>query len=334
MQTELLPDPEDLWWSWVVLAAVHAAEGEQRVSLDPREHVLRLDLEDGSWLRLQRFRGGRATLWGRANHDSTPPSEPPLAEAPEWANSDALDKDAAELGFLAWWRRGEWDTSTETDDRGPVQLLQTVLATDPHAVTLVRQRKSAEFVERFAPEGDTDAVLGVLDRAYTRAEPGDQASISALLISQIHEQMRVTREFDRLLSPRPPVLVQWSRVHGLRLPMEYAVRVEQGRFITGAGFGRLPEPATASLDNVLRRLHAEEASQESGAWLFARVRYDGRAIRFDRAFDSWPGWFGATRDQGPGMTALHWEMQQRSAQWRPAWASLLRPPAAPSPRSR
>lgn len=324
MQPDLLPHPEDLWWSWTVAAAGQAARGEDGIGLDTAEHVLRLATRDGSWVRMQRFRGGRAVLWGRwtdSSDDATTRSMDPLGGVPAWALSDAVIADADEIGFLAWWRRGEWDTSTPVDDPGSVRLLQSVLSSDPKAVRLARHGEPA--LTDYLPEGDHDAAMDLVGRARSCAEPATQRTIRTLLLDQIHQQMRQTREVGRMLTARPPVLVQWSRVHRLRLPFEYAVRTERVNLIPGLGVGRLPEPATASLHNVLRRLYAEEAGEESGAWLFARVTYDGATIAFDRAFDSWPGWFETVDDPGPGLPLLRWEMEQRSPEWRPAWASLL-----------
>jgi hypothetical protein len=86
----------------------------------------------------------------------------------------------------------------------------------------------------------------------------------------------------------------------------------------------LPAPTVRTLNNVLRALHRNEATEESGAWLFARVTSDGVVVRFDRAFDSWPEWYQVHHaSQGPSLEDLAWEMWQRDRHWRPAWASLL-----------
>jgi hypothetical protein len=87
---------------------------------------------------------------------------------------------------------------------------------------------------------------------------------------------------------------------------------------------RLPAASERSLTNVLSTLHREEATEESGAWLFARVTSDGVVVRFDRAFDSWPEWYQVHHaNQGPSLDDLAWEMAQRAHEWQPAWASLL-----------
>ncbi len=75
----------------------------------------------------------------------------------------------------------------------------------------------------------------------------------------------------------------------------------------------IPDPARHSLTNVLHALHSDEATEESGAWLFARVTSDGVVVRFDRAFDSWPEWYQVHHsDQGPSLEDLAWEMSQRT----------------------
>ena len=121
--------------------------------------------------------------------------------------------------------------------------------------------------------------------------------------------------------------MQWSRINGPGVPFEYAVMAVRDRITPAPTNTRLPAPAQRSLTNVLRNLHREEASEESGAWLFARVTSDGVVVRFDRAFDSWPAWYQVQHaSQGPSLDDLAWEMGQRAPQWRPTWASLLPPP--------
>jgi hypothetical protein len=108
------------------------------------------------------------------------------------------------------------------------------------------------------------------------------------------------------------------------VPFEYAVLVTRDRVSTAPTNTLLPEPAETTLTNVLLTLHREEANEESGAWLFARVTSDGVVVRFDRAFDSWPEWYQVNHaSEGPSLEDLAWEMWQRDREWRPAWASLL-----------
>jgi hypothetical protein len=100
--------------------------------------------------------------------------------------------------------------------------------------------------------------------------------------------------------------------------------VMRDRIIPAPTNTRLPAPVVRTLTNVVGSLHRDEASEESGAWLFARVTSDGVMVRFDRAFDSWPDWFQVHHaSDGPSLEDLAWEMGQRTPQWRPAWASLL-----------
>ena len=96
------------------------------------------------------------------------------------------------------------------------------------------------------------------------------------------------------------------------------------RIFPAPGNTEMPEHSEKSLTNVLARLHRDEATEDSGAWLFARVTSDGVVVRFDRAFDSWPPWYQVRHvTDGPSLEALAWEMAQRTQAWVPAWASLL-----------
>ncbi len=75
---------------------------------------------------------------------------------------------------------------------------------------------------------------------------------------------------------------------------------------------------------MLGSLHRDEAGEESGAWLFARVTSDGVVVSIDRAFDSWPPWYQVQHaGDGPSLEDLAWEMGQRGRRWLPPWASLL-----------
>ena len=144
------------------------------------------------------------------------------------------------------------------------------------------------------------------------------------LRDQIHGQMRDAVEADRMLMQRPPVLVHWSRINGPQLPFEYAVMVIRDRIVPAPTNTPMSELAVSSLTNVLAALHRDEAAEESGAWLFARVSSDGVGVRFDRAFDSWPSWYEVHHaSDGPSLDDLAWEMAQRHQPWLPAWASLL-----------
>ena len=160
--------------------------------------------------------------------------------------------------------------------------------------------------------------------AAAEPPPVSAGSVRSRLRHQIHDQMRESSETDRMLMRRPPILVQWSRINGPSVPFEHAVLAVRRGFRPCATNTPLPETAEHTLTNVLRSLHTEEASEDSGAWLFARVVSDGVVISVDRAFDSWPRWYPTAHvSQGPALEDLAWEMSQRQPQWRPAWASLL-----------
>ena len=99
--------------------------------------------------------------------------------------------------------------------------------------------------------------------------------------------------------------MQWSRVNGPAVPFEYVVMITRDRLVAAPTNSRLPAPAERSLANVLRALHREEANEEYGAWMFARVTSDGVVVGFDRAFDSWPWWFQLhDSSEGPSLEDL------------------------------
>ena len=85
-----------------------------------------------------------------------------------------------------------------------------------------------------------------------------------------------------------------------------------------------PRSARSTLRHVLEHLHRQEASEDHGAWLFARVHSDGAVVRLDRAFDHWPRWWRAAGPgQGHSLADLRWEIDQRAEAWRPAWSALV-----------
>lgn len=317
-----LPNAEDLWWSWVVLAALHRAVGNDACRFQAKDMLLTLDSPDGSWLRMQRTHGSRTVLWGRSAQ--APPS-PPDARlgAPDWALSDATEE--RRPTFLAWHAHDEWDTSAPCNDEGAIHLLRPLLTVDPRIVALGRDgRLTPEELASYANGDHLEEAAEIARLAASRAPRTSRGSVRSRLRDQIHGQMRDTVDIDRELMQRPPILVQWSRANGPDIPFEYAVMVVQGRVIPSPVNSRLRVPVVRSLTNVLRTLHQEEASEESGAWLFSRVTSDGVVVRFDRAFDSWPPWYQVRHtNQGPSLEDLAWEMAQRTASWRPAWASLL-----------
>lgn len=322
VEPDELPDAEDLWWSWVVLASTHLDEGDDSCRFDRDRLMLSLDNADGSWLRMQRTQGRRLVLWGRS---ALAPATPPDARlgAPDWALSE--DTGPRRPTFFAWWAHGEWDASSPCNDTGALHLLRPLLTVDPKAVALARSGDAT--VETLAPYVGEDHLAEAVDlvgAAAATAPSRAGGSIWTRLRDQIHGQMRDSTDLDRMLMQRPPALVQWSRINGPQMPFEYAVLVTRDRITPAPTNTSLPESVVSSLTNVLLTLHHDEASEDSGAWLFARVTSDGVVVRFDRAFDSWPAWYQVQHaSEGPSLEDLAWEMWQRDRAWRPAWASLL-----------
>jgi hypothetical protein len=323
VEPDYLPEPDDLWWSWVALAALHRATGDPRCRYHVHGQVLHLELDDGSWIRMQRTLGSRTTLWGRSSRAPAALTDPRTL-APDWALTAATQD--REPSFVVWHAHGEWDSSTPGTDEGAVHLLRPLLTVDPRVVDLVRSGAvTPEQLRPYAHGEHLDAAAEVALLASADLDPAPPPSaVHSRLRDQIHGQMRDTHETERVLMQRPPTLVQWSRVNGPSVPFEYAVMIIRDRFVPAPTNTHLPAPAERSLGNVLRTLHREEASEEYGAWLFARVTSDGVVVGFDRAFDSWPEWFRLQRSsEGPSLEDLSWEMWQRDRHWRPAWASLL-----------
>ncbi|HET7350223.1 MAG TPA: hypothetical protein VFJ28_04750 [Marmoricola sp.] len=322
MEIDDLPDPADLWWSWVFLAALHRAGHDAACGYDERHGVLHLDAADGSWLRLQRVLRTRSVLWGRSTQ--VPPAPPDARHgAPDWAVTDATL--ARRPSFMAWHAHGEWDHSSPAEDTGVVHLLRPILGVDPHAAAVVRAGTTdAAALAPWIDGPHLDEAVALVRAAAAGSPTRRLGAVRTRLRDQIHEQMRESPERDRMLIQRPPSLVHWARVNGPDVPFEYAVMALRGRMTTSAYNTRLPRATVHTLDNVLAALHHEEASTESGAWLFARVTFDGTLVSFDRAFDSWPEWYRVVNaGEGPGLEDLAWEMAQRSAPWRPTWSRLL-----------
>jgi hypothetical protein len=320
---EDLPDAEDLWWSWVVLAALHRAVGNDACRFEARTLLLSLDSADG-WLRMQKTHGSRSVLWGRSALAAEAPDDA-RRHAPDWALSDATDE--RRPTFMAWHAHGEWDGSALGVDEGALHLLRPLLTVDPRIVALGREgRLTPEELATYAHGDHLEEAAKIARLAAVSAPRTVRGTVSSRLREQIHEQMRVTEDIDRELMQRPPLLVQWSRASGPGVPFDYAVMAVRGRIIPSPYSSRLPSPVVRSLSNVLRTLHQEESGWESGGWLFARATSDGVVIRLDRAFDGWPPWY-QVRDnsQGPSLQDLAWEMAQRTPMWRPPWARLLPP---------
>lgn len=322
MQPDVLPDPGDLWWSWVALAALSRASGDDSCRFDAGQRMLHLDLPDGSWLRMQRVLGSRTTLWGRSLRAPRVMRDP-RELAPDWAVTEAAL--GREPSFVAWHAHGEWDTSSPGTDEGAAHLLRPLLTVDPRAIEAVRGgRVDPEALSAWTDGGDVRSAVEVVLQAAATAATASYGAVRTRLRNQIHEQMRDAAETDRVLMQRPPALVRWSRVNGPGHAFEHAVLATPRGLVPSPMNTPLAEPAARTLANVLATLHREEADEESGAWLFARATSDGVGVRFTRAFDSWPQWFRVQdSDQGPSMDDLAWEMDQRAPRWRPAWASLL-----------
>ena len=133
MEPDDLPDAEDLWWSWVVLAALHRAAGNDACRFDAEQLVLSLDSPDGSWLRMRRPTA-RGPCSG-AGRPSRPTHHPDARRgAPDWALTDATEE--RRPTFLAWHAHGEWDISTTGTDEGALHLLRPLLTVDPRIVEL------------------------------------------------------------------------------------------------------------------------------------------------------------------------------------------------------
>ena len=309
MEADDLASADDLWWSWAVLADTGRLPDGATTDLDADEHVLHYHLGE-SWAAMQRIGGGRAVLWGRvgdAARDAVTERVDVLAGAPDWASSDAVWRSIRVVrpGFLAWYSRDGWDTSTTGMFDGVIDLLAPLLRADPRLVA-------------DAKAGNTDSVL--LEQARGVAHVAAQGTVRNRLKDQIHRQMRDTVERDRGLPDRPTLLARWARVTEPWPPFEHVVLVDVGGELATVVDPPLSSALRTSLTNVLHELHRAEAGEESGAWIAARVRFDGTRISLDRAFDSLPVWCNGA---GPTLRALSWEMQQRSPRWRPAWATLL-----------
>lgn len=309
MEADDLASADDLWWSWAVLAAENRLPEGSRADLDPVEHVLTYEYA-GSWVNMQRIGGGRAVIWGVASgstRDAISQRLDVLDGAPDWASSNAVWRSirTTRPGFLAWYSRDGWDTSTTGMFDGVIDLLAPLLRADP---TLVASARAGE------------ATSELLRAAHGVAHVAAQGAIRNRLRSQIHRQMRDTCERDRGLPERPTLLARWLRVSEPGISFEYTVLVDEGKLVALGDSPWLPEALQTSLTNILRELHRAEAGEESGAWIAAQVRLAAGRITLARAFDSLPPWYTG---KGPTLRALGWEMHQRSAEWRPAWATLL-----------
>ncbi|HET6152148.1 MAG TPA: hypothetical protein VFE15_04280 [Marmoricola sp.] len=309
MEADDLASADDLWWSWAVLTAGDRLPEGARASLDADEHVLTYEY-GRSWASMQRIGGGRAVLWGIADgsaKDAISQHLDVLDGAPDWASSNAVYRSirSTKPGFLAWYSRDGWDTSTTGMFDGVIDLLTPLLRADP----------------QLAAEARGGLATGsLLEAAHGVAHVAVQGAIRNRLKAQIHRQMRDTGERDRGLPERPTLLARWLRISEPGISFEHTVLVEEGELVSLGDAPWLPEAHQASLNNVLRELHLLEAGEDSGAWLAAQVRVAVGRITVARAFDSLPPWYSG---KGPTLRGLAWEMQQRTATWRPTWATLL-----------
>lgn len=341
MDPELLPAPTDLWWSATADAALARAGAPTAAAtrLEERALVLACEQADGSWLRMQRCRGGRYVLWGRSPAAVSAPGDV-RREAPDWALSEATDE--GRPTFVAWFAHGEWDAVTAEGELVH-RLLRPWLSVDPRLARLAAEgRLGTESLRGMVgtaahpgkvtspggAEADLRAAAALLERA--RSTPGHAArgSVRSRLLDQVHHQMREATESDRMLLQQPPELVRWARAHAPDSSFEHAVILRRGVMLPAPTNTALPRSVRDTLDNVLRQLHRQEAAEEHGAWLFARVCCDRGLARLDRAFDHWPGWWRAAHSaQGHSLAELAWEIDQRRPSWRPSWSSLLPVPA-------
>jgi hypothetical protein len=313
MEADDLASADELWWSWAVLAAENRLPEGSVAALDPDEHVLSYVYAD-SWASMQRIGGGRAVIWGVAagsTKDAISQHLDVLDGAPDWASSNAVWRSIRNVkpGFLAWYSRDGWDTSTTGMFDGVIDLLAPLLRADPRLVADAK-----------AGTGDPATTHELLRGAHGVAHVAAQGAIRKRLRSQIHRQMREASERERGLPERPTLLARWLRVSEPGISFEHTVVVDEGELVSLGDAPWLPEALQVSLTNVLRELHRGEAGEESGAWIAAQVRVAAGRITLARAFDSLPPWYTG---KGPTLRALSWEMQQRSAAWRPAWATLL-----------
>lgn len=295
---------EEVWWAWAVTAVRDDLPPGVKIGFDEVEYVMSLDL-DGAILRMQRLRGGRAVLWGRVTFPGVP--DPDLLDgAPDWVGSQALVVATGDESpeFLAWFARGEWDSNTPEWWRSSRHLFDVLRST--HRGTIGK-----------AMRHELDHPLLVAARGA--APVNSQSGVRRRVAGQVYDQMRDTREVDRGHSSQPMALVNWLRVTRPR-PFTELARVQEGVVELMGQSRRLVREQVERLTAVLQQLHRDEAADDSGAWLMARVVYDGVSITLERAFDSLPAWYDA---DPPGLAALTWEMRQRVQRFRPAWVRLL-----------
>lgn len=318
---ELLPDPGEIWWPFAVLAAIDRARGRRVWEFDAGNHLLCYDGADGGRIRMQRLYGGRIALWGHAAGERPEPVS--WSGIPGWAISDAIRHRLRREGatLLAWYRHGEWDGLTPHAD--VERVLGPIRSADVPDDLLRRARartvEEGDLAKVLGDSGDPERGLKVLREATREATPV-QVGVRSLLAGEIYAQMRRTPDRDRGQPARPAAVVRWARVVDVPEHFNLTVRAERGQLIPDPESDSLPTRFRTQLLNVLTQLYASEASEDGGAWLFARVVCEGPRVRFDRAYDGMPEWYD---DTPLPLDALAWEMSRRRREWRPPWAALL-----------
>ena len=323
MEPEDLPDAEDLWWSWVVLAALHRAVGNDACRFHAKELLLTLDSADG-WLRMQRTHGSRSVLWGRS---ALAPDSPPDARrtAPDWALSDATEE--RRPTFLAWHAHGEWDSSALGVDEGAVHLLRPLLTVDPRIVALGREgRLTPDELAAYAHGEHLEEAAEIARLASATAPRTSRGSVWSRLRDQIHDQMRDTEDVDRELMQRPPILVQWSRANGPGVPFEYDVMAVRGRIIPSPAeltaahprgplaHQRAADPAPGGGQRGVRAPGCSPGSPPTASWSASTAPSTAGRRWYQVRHSS----------QGPSLDDLAWEMAQRT----PRLATAVGEPAA------
>lgn len=317
---DALPAADELWWRFVIVAAVGISNGDaSHFSHNSSSQVLAYH-DENLLIAMQRLYHGRMVLWGRTERGRATGE---WSGIPGWATSDAVHESLEQLGatFLLWHARDGWESATTNPDIA--SALAIILDTDIASTAVAAARGGSLNDADLASLGATDPSLAqkILTEAAGEAPPV-QGTVRRLLAFEIEAQMRRTRDRDRLLPQRPVALVRWATVAKPPGGFTYAVRASSNGLVRTNDFiPRLAVGSLQTLHNVLSELYVEEASDISGGWLFARVRFNGVQIHLDRAFDGQPLW----SSQAPSLEELADEMDRRSPQWRPAWTLLLPP---------
>lgn len=314
-----LPEADELWWRFALLAAIDISAARGGFKHDPENQVLTCIGAAGQ-VSMQRLYNGRVVLWGRAEGSA---SVGEWAGIPGWATSDAVHDSLDEMGatFLVWHARDGWESAIADLDLDGALTPLLDSAIDARAISAASSGALDDETLQDLGAGDLTVARQVLKAAAGEAPP-IQGTVRHLLAQEIEAQMRRTRERDRLLPQRPVPLVRWTTVAKPPAGFTYAVRASAHGLIRMNDFvPRLAPDSLRSLTHVLAQLYVDETTEAGGAWLFARVRFNGVQAHLDRAFDSRPLW----ASQAPSLEELSAEMDRRDIAWRPAWASLLPP---------